>query len=103
MTYHRSPLQSFTAWPGSDDSVRKQPIRPEVIDLCELVADLERMLVRVIGEDVDFRVHVGQERCRVKADRAQLEQLIVNLVVNSRDALPRGAPRRSPTGSFALP
>ncbi len=69
---------------------RKQVVRPRVLDLCRLVLGLERMLVRVIGEDVDFRVDVGREGCRVKADSTQLEQLIVNLVVNSRDALPQG-------------
>jgi signal transduction histidine kinase len=69
---------------------RKQVVRPRVLDFCRLVKGLERMLVRVIGEDVDFRVNVGQECCRVKADGTQLEQLIVNLVVNSRDALPTG-------------
>ncbi len=69
---------------------RKQVIAPQVLDLCCLVTGLERMLVRVIGEDLDFKVIVDKGDCRVKADRAQLEQLIVNLVVNSRDALPQG-------------
>ncbi len=69
---------------------RKQVVRPQVLDLCRTVQGLERMLVRIIGEDVDFQVRVGHQGCWVKADGTQLEQLIVNLVVNSRDALPQG-------------
>ena len=69
---------------------RKQMLRPEVIDLNDVVGDLDKMLRRLIGEHIDVVTAFGGGVGRVKADRSQLEQVIVNLAVNARDAMPEG-------------
>jgi len=69
---------------------RKQVLTPAVLDLNEVVADAERMLRRVIGEDITFITQLAPAVARVTADRGQIEQVLVNLVVNARDAMPTG-------------
>lgn len=69
---------------------RRQALEAQVLDLNEVVGDLERMLKRLVGEAIEFRVALDPEPCLVRADRSQLEQAIVNLVVNARDAMPHG-------------
>jgi PAS domain S-box-containing protein len=69
---------------------RKQVLQPKVLDLNVLVSDLEKMLRRVIGEDVDLRTVLKPKLGRVDADPGQIEQVIMNLVVNARDAMPDG-------------
>ena len=69
---------------------RKQVMQPKVFDLNTVVTDLEKMLRRMIGEDVELRVSSGAELGNIKADPVQLEQVIMNLVVNARDAMPKG-------------
>jgi len=69
---------------------RQQILAPQVLDLNAVVGSLTPMLRRLIGEDVNLDIRIGSERCAVKADRGQLEQVIMNLVVNARDAMPRG-------------
>jgi CheY-like chemotaxis protein len=69
---------------------RRQIVHPQVVDLSRVVLDLEPMLRRVIGEDLDLEVHTGKEPGVVKADPGQLGQIIMNLVVNARDAMPKG-------------
>ncbi len=69
---------------------RKQVMQPKVFDLNTVVTDLEKMLRRMIGEDVELRVSLVDELDHIKADPVQLEQVIMNLVVNARDAMPRG-------------
>jgi signal transduction histidine kinase len=69
---------------------RKQIIDPRVIDLGELIRDIESLLRRLIGEDIELEIRVGRMPERIKADPGQIEQLLVNLVVNARDAMPEG-------------
>ncbi|MFL6588814.1 MAG: ATP-binding protein [Chthoniobacterales bacterium] len=69
---------------------RKQILQPKVIDLNSLVGDMEKLLRRVIGERFDLQSHADAKNGRVKADPSQLEQVVLNLGVNARDAMPRG-------------
>ncbi|MDB4908512.1 MAG: Blue-light-activated protein [Gemmatimonadetes bacterium] len=69
---------------------RKQVLQPTVLDLAEVVDNVAPMLQRVLGEQVELRVHHGESLARVRADRGQLEQVLLNLVVNARDAMPDG-------------
>jgi signal transduction histidine kinase/CheY-like chemotaxis protein len=69
---------------------RKQILQPKVIDLNTLVVDMEKLLRRVIGERFDLQSHPNAKNGRVKADPSQLEQVVLNLGVNARDAMPRG-------------
>jgi PAS domain S-box-containing protein len=69
---------------------RKQLLAPKVLDLNALVRDTEGMLRRLIGEDIEFTAVLDANLPPVKADPNQLEQVLMNLVVNARDALPQG-------------
>ena len=69
---------------------RKQVMQPKVFDVNTVVSDLRKMLRRMIGEDVELRVSSEPELGNIKADPVQLEQVIMNLVVNARDAMPKG-------------
>ena len=69
---------------------RKQILQPKVIDLNELVVEMEKLLRRVIGERFDLQSQPEAESGRVKADPSQIEQVVLNLGVNARDAMPRG-------------
>jgi two-component system cell cycle sensor histidine kinase/response regulator CckA len=69
---------------------RQQVLAPQILDLNTVVADVERMLRRLIGEDIEFRSVLAPGLGAVQADPGQVEQVIMNLVVNARDAMPRG-------------
>jgi two-component system, cell cycle sensor histidine kinase and response regulator CckA len=69
---------------------RQKIVHPEVIDLNRVVLDLEPMLRRLIGEDLDLEVVTDRRLGAVKADPGQMGQVIMNLAVNSRDAMPQG-------------
>jgi PAS domain S-box-containing protein len=69
---------------------RKQVLEPRILDLNQIVRGLEKMLRRIIGEDIEFSSVLADELQRVRADAGQIEQVIMNLVVNARDAMPVG-------------
>ena len=69
---------------------RKQVMQPLVFDLNSVIGDLEKMLRRLIGEDIELKTRLRPDLGNVKADPGQIEQVILNLVVNSRDAMPSG-------------
>jgi PAS domain S-box-containing protein len=69
---------------------RREVVRPEVLDLNTIVGEMEKLLRRTIGENVDLRVRLASDLPRVRADRGQLEQVLMNLAVNARDAMPMG-------------
>ena len=69
---------------------RKEIIEPTLLDLNVVVGDMRVMLGRLIGEDVAVVLGLAAERAPVKADRGQLEQIVLNLAVNARDAMPAG-------------
>ena len=69
---------------------RKQVLEPKVLDLNVVVAGMDEMLRRLIGEDIELQAELAPGLGRTRADPGQLEQVLMNLVVNARDAMPRG-------------
>jgi two-component system cell cycle sensor histidine kinase/response regulator CckA len=69
---------------------RKQPLQPKVLDLNDTVRGLEGMLRRLIGENVKLTTALSEDLGRVQADPGQLEQVLINLTINARDAMPEG-------------
>ena len=69
---------------------RRQLVEPTVFNLNELVQDLNKMIARLIGEDIALVTRVDAPHALVRADRGQVEQVIMNLAVNARDAMPKG-------------
>ncbi|HVW83113.1 MAG TPA: ATP-binding protein, partial [Bryobacteraceae bacterium] len=69
---------------------RKQITAPRHIDLSAVVTGVEKMLERIIGEDIALRTYPCPEPCVVQADPARIEQMVMNLAVNARDAMPQG-------------
>jgi PAS domain S-box-containing protein len=69
---------------------RKQVLRPEVVDANEIVRDVAGMAGRLLGDRIDLRVELGDPPKTVTADRGQIEQVLLNLAVNARDAMPQG-------------
>jgi PAS domain S-box-containing protein len=81
---------------------RKQIIEPKVLDLNAVVGDMGRLLQRVIGEDVEMELNLAPTLGRVKADPHQIGQVLMNLVVNARDAMPQGGKLTITTDNIAL-
>lgn len=90
---------------------RKQALQPEVLDLNTVVRGVEKMLRRLIGENIEFKLILKDALGKIEADPGQIEQIIVNLSVNARDAMPHGGrltietadgvPAKSDAGDFA--
>src|SRR5262245_55637610 len=81
---------------------RKQVLQPKVLDLNESVTDVEKMLSRVIGEDIELIAKLHPSLMMVKADPSQLEQVLINLAVNARDAMPQGGKLSMQTSNVEL-
>jgi len=69
---------------------RKQVMQPQVLDLNTVVGEVENMLRRIIGEDIELQISLDPTIAKINADPGQLQQVLMNLVVNARDAMPGG-------------
>jgi two-component system, cell cycle sensor histidine kinase and response regulator CckA len=81
---------------------RKQPQALRVADLNQVIADIAKTLPRLIGEDIEFRFEPGPGLGRVRVDPVQIEQILMNLASNARDAMPQGGHLRIETASVIL-
>src|SRR3984957_17293215 len=69
---------------------RKQMLAPKILNVQSVVGDMEKILRRLIGEDIEFETFAAKDLGLIKADRSQIEQVVMNLAVNARDAMPSG-------------
>jgi len=81
---------------------RKQIIKPELLELNQIVTKMEGMLSRIIGEYIQMKTSLKPDLWLIKADPAQIEQIIVNLAVNARDAMPQGGQLMIETANVSL-
>jgi PAS domain S-box-containing protein len=81
---------------------RKQLLQPQVLNVNDVVGDMDAMLRRLIGENIEIITVYGSGLARVQADPGQLQQVIINLVVNARDEMPRGGTLSIETANAAI-
>jgi CheY-like chemotaxis protein len=81
---------------------RQQVLAPKVLDLNSVVGNMDRLLHRLLGADIDLQTSLARELGRVKADPGQVEQVIMNLAVNARDAMPKGGKLTIETANVLL-
>jgi PAS domain S-box-containing protein len=81
---------------------RKQVIQPKVVDLNAVIDDVQNLLGRLIGEDIELIAQLDTELGRIKADPGQIEQVVMNLAINARDAMPTGGTLTITTGNVTL-
>jgi CheY-like chemotaxis protein len=82
---------------------RRQILQPEILDINSVLANTDRLLRRLIGENVEIKMDLAQHLPAVKADPGQIEQIILNLAVNARDAMPEGGRLTIATTREVLP
>ncbi|HSV95645.1 MAG TPA: response regulator [Spirochaetota bacterium] len=82
---------------------RKQVMRPRVVDLNTIVTNIESMLRRLIGEHIELKSRLGEDLWKIEVDPGQIEQVIMNLTVNARDAMPGGGNLLIETANCAVP
>jgi CheY-like chemotaxis protein len=81
---------------------RRQVLEPKVLDLNVIINNMEKLLLRLLGEDVELQASLNPSLGMVKADPGQIEQVIMNLAVNARDAMPRGGKLTIETSNHAI-
>jgi signal transduction histidine kinase/CheY-like chemotaxis protein len=81
---------------------RKQMIAPRPINLNKLIANTETTLARLIGEDIELRFYPGKDLWQIKFDPSQIDQILINLAVNARDAMPDGGKLTIETANVSL-
>jgi PAS domain S-box-containing protein len=81
---------------------RRDTVRPDVLDVNHVVEDARKLLARTLGEDVELTVRLGESVGPIYADRGKIEQVLMNLVVNARDAMPDGGSLTIETASVEL-
>ena len=90
----RSLVSQLTALTG------RRPFKPTLLALSEVVESVRDMLTRLLGENISLETSSGERLPAIRADRTQLEQMLVNLAVNARDAMPAGGVLRIATSNF---
>ncbi len=81
---------------------RRQVLQPQLLDLNDLTANLDKFLRRLIGEDIDLKLGLNSDLWLVSADAGQIEQVVMNLAVNARDAMPKGGRLTIETANILL-
>jgi two-component system cell cycle sensor histidine kinase/response regulator CckA len=81
---------------------RKQQFHNQILDINEIVVGIKNLCRRLIGEGIDFRINLEKGIGTVKADQGQLEQVLLNLIINARDAMPKGGKLTIETASVAV-
>ena len=81
---------------------RKQAVNLRTLNINDVVSGFYKILIRLIGEDIEFNLNLSPDKVLVRADKGQLEQVLMNLVTNARDAMPQGGKLTITTGSTSL-